>query len=560
MNEKEVGLFAGTVYTDARVITVDNALQSADAFWVRDGRFAAVGSRDEVIRLAGKDAKQVCLQGRTVVPGFVDSHLHILPLYHAGSRHEVPDLGPSETPDMESLIARMQERARTVPPGEWVIGRSYQDSKLGRHPTREDLDRISMRHPVRLHHSSFHVSCFNSLALRNAGITRETPDPAGGAFDRDASGEPNGVAREDAQLLVTSENIALGTETDLRAATVASKLSGNINPPLAMPSRDDMIQALNDRLSAFAARGITSVGIAGITPADYDRLCAIRDKGCPVRVYAMFFDHHLQDAVKIAAKHGWGDDRLKIGAIKVFHGHSLSGLTAWVNNEYAGRRNYFGIPPKRTQKELDALVQAIQANGFQAAIHANGDREIDMVLTAYERNAAAAPKPMRHRIEHASITNDSILQRARDTDTILVFHSYMYEHGDKVRAFGPERLSMMHPHRTALDMGVSVAGHSDWPVSAAEPLLRVEDLVRRCGSDGTPYGTEQCIAVDEAIRVMTLGGAYASHEEDIKGSISVGKLADFVVLGSDPREIPSQDIKDIEVVSTFIDGRCVWPV
>lgn len=543
------------VYSGATTITIDAALPAAEAFWVRDGRFAAVGTREQVLQAAGAGVREVRLDGRTVVPGFIDAHLHILPLYHAGSPHEVPDLGPAEVTDMEALIRRMQERARLAPPGEWVIGRSYQDTKLGRHPTRHDLDRISTRHPIRLYHSSFHISAYNSLALQNAGITRDTPDPPGGAFDRDASGEPSGIAREGAQAMVSPYSIALATLPATPAGATAAAPVYNRNPAPSVPTQTDMVQALRGRLEAFAARGITSIGIAGITPLDFERLQILCAEGSPVRIYAMFFDHHLRDLARITAAQGRGDTQLKIGAIKVFHGHSLSGLTAWVEGEYPGRRNYFGIPPKRTQAELDKLVQAIQDQGFQAAIHANGDREIDMVLTAYERAAAGQLEPKRHRIEHASITTEAILERARATGTVLVFHSYMYEHGDKVSGFGPERVAMMHPHRTALDMGVKVAGHSDWPVSAADPLLRVQDLVLRRGSDGTPYGTQQCITVDEALRVMTLGGAVASCEEDLKGSITPGKLADFVVLSTDPRTVAPETIKDIDVLAAYVGGR-----
>jgi len=218
------------VYVGARVITIDEALPEAEAFWVRDGRFAAVGSAEAVKRAgradearaagaagaAGTPVPVIDLDGATVVPGFIDAHLHIMPLYHAGSPHEVPDLGPEQVRDIDSLIERMRERARVVPAGQWLIGRSYQDTKLGRHPTRHDLDRISTAHPIRLYHSSFHVSAYNTLALRNAGITRDSPDPAGGAFDRDDSGDPNGVAREAAQGIVSPHLLAETADTKAR--------------------------------------------------------------------------------------------------------------------------------------------------------------------------------------------------------------------------------------------------------------------------------------------------------------------------------------------------------
>jgi len=543
-----------TVYTGARVICIDADRPEAQAFRVRDGRFVAVGTRDDAMRGAGPKVREVDLQGRTVVPGFIDAHLHILPLYHADSVFEMPDLGPAEVADMEALIRRMQQRAQVVPPGQWLLGRSYQETKLGRHPTRFDLDRISTVHPIRLYHASFHVSAYNTLALENAGITKDTPDPPGGSFDRDENGELMGIAREGAQKLVTPFSTS-----DARYDASTSEMGVGLNPPPLMPGPDEWVRGMVQRFEAFAARGITSVGIAGIGPRDLDRLNMAKTAGNPVRVYAMFYDHHLRDAEQTVQEHGWGDDRLRLGAVKVFHGHSLSGLTAWVSGEYPGRRNYFGIQPKRTQQELDDLVAKIQQRGFQAAIHANGDREIEMVLTAFERAAKlASAGKIRHRIEHASITNESILTRARDAGVTLVFHSYMFEHGDKISVFGPERLAMMHPHRTALDMGVHVAGHSDWPVSAADPLLRIQDLVTRAGQEGTVYGGNQRITVAEALQVMTAGGAYASQEDDIKGSISVGKLADFVVLGEDPRDVPPQKIKNISVVATYVGGEIAW--
>jgi predicted amidohydrolase YtcJ len=250
---------------------------------------------------------------------------------------------------------------------------------------------------------------------------------------------------------------------------------------------------------------------------------------------------------------------LRATSIKVFHGNSLSGRTCWLSEEYSDQPGYFGIPPARSQADLDKAFQAMHDAGFQIATHSNGDREIDMVLTAIERAQAKNPRPdARHRIEHASVMNQSMLERARKAGVILVFHSYMWEHGDKLASFGEKRLAMIHPYRTAIDMGIHVAGHSDSTVSAADPLLRIEDMVTRKGENGVGYGVNQRVSVEEAIKVWTLDGAYATFEEHDKGSITPGKLADFAVLRKDPRKVPPDSIKDIIVDATYIGGKNAW--
>ena len=536
------GLYADLVVVAANIITVDSANPRAQSLAVRGGKFVAVGSEAEVRALIGPDTRVIDAVGRTITPGFIDAHMHPSPTYPVTSRLGRVDASPANVGSIDDLAAALQEKAGITPAGEWVLGTRYQDTKLGRHPTRHDLDRASTTHPIRISHSSGHVSVVNSYALEMAGITRRTPDPAGGGFERDATGEPTGVVWENAIQLVN-----------------------RAGPPLPEPTREEELEGLGLTYESFLSKGITSVVDAGGSSASLRRYQDAVAHGQPVRVTIMFRNGYLADLKELNLRTGFGDDHLRIGPIKMFHGNSLSGRTCWLYEPYdilnpqTGKKDYYGIPPARTQEQLDELVFEIHEAGFQVAVHSNGDREIDMVLGAIEKALARSPKPdHRHRIEHASVANLEILERAKKLGVVLALHSYVWEHGDKMEAYGEARWGMMHANRTALDLGIPVAGNSDYGVSAADPLLRIQSMVTRTSAEGKVYGAEQRLSAEEAIAVWTLGSAYSTFDEDVKGSIEVGKLADFVILSEDPTAAPVDRIKDIAVEMTFIDGALVY--
>jgi predicted amidohydrolase YtcJ len=540
-----IGLFflsaataADAIYVNANVLTVDGSKPYGEAFAVENGRFTAVGTTAEIRRLATSATKVIDLKGMTVTPGFNDAHVHPVGVYDESSPYYTPWLGPEKVHNMDELIAALKAKADRTPAGEPVSGSRYQDTKLGRHPNRHDLDKASTRHPIMISHSSGHIVVVNSYVLEKSGVTKETKDPPGGSFDRDPDGTPNGVIRESARRLLTR----------------GAERSGEPRIPFA-----DEAQGYLRCFREYAARGITSVGIAGGSPQSFRLYTAVRDAGGPVRMGFMFSEASQAAVQALGLKSGFGDDRLRITSIKSFHGNSLSGRTCWLSEAYSDRPGYFGIPPARSQEDLDKAFQAMHDAGFQIATHSNGDREIDMVLTAIERAQARNPRPdARHRIEHASVMTQPLLERAKKAGVILVFHSYMWEHGDKLASYGEKRLALIHPYRTAIDMGIHVAGHSDSTVSAADPLLRIQDMVTRKGENGVGYGVNQRVTVEEAIKVWTLDGAYATFEEKIKGSITPGKLADFVVLRKDPRKLAPDAIRDIVIDSTYLGGERVW--
>jgi len=529
------------IYINGTVITVDPHRPYAEAFAVVNGRFSAVGTTAEIRRMATSTTKIIDLKGMTVTPGFNDVHLHPGPVYHEDSPYYTPWLGPEKVKTMDDLIAVLKAKADRTPPGQLVRGVRYQDSKLGGHPTRYDLDKVSTVHPIRISHSSGHVTAVNSYVIEASGITKNTKDPAGGSFDRDPDGTPNGVVRESATRL-------LRTNTSERERSDEERIP-----------RDAQFQGYVDCFLEYAKKGITSVGIAGGSASSFRTYDAVRKAGTTVRMAFMFSESSIPSVQAVGIKTGFGDDFLRITSAKVFHGNSFSGQTCWLSEPYEGRPDYYGIPPARSQEALDKAFQSMHDAGFQITTHSNGDREIDMTLTAIERAQANNPRPdARHRIEHASIMTLPLLERAKKAGVILVFHSYMWEHGDKLEAYGEKRLAMVHPYRTAIDMGVLVACHSDATVSAADPLLRIQDMVTRKGENGVVYGGNQCVTVEEAIKVWTIDGAYTTFEEEEKGSITPGKLADFVVLRADPRKVDPDKIKDIVIDGTYIGGVNVW--
>jgi predicted amidohydrolase YtcJ len=535
--------YADLVVVNARVITVDRENHRAEAFAVKSDKFIAVGTNTQIKKLAGEDTSVLNARGKAVTPGFIDAHLHPGPVYPAHSRLGKVDLGPASIKTMDELINALRSKAKATPTGQWVFGSRYQDTKLGGHPTRLDLDEVSTEHPISISHSSGHVSVVNSLALKNAGITKDTPDPPGGGFDRDENGVPNGVCREGAGRLARG---------------------GSPIPPSA--TREEKLNGYRQCFKNYLSKGITSIGDAGTGGSDMPFYLELINAGAPVvRINKMLGSRYLSRLKDLHLAGRFGDEHLRLGAIKLFHGNSLSGRTCWLYEPYevlnpkTGKKDYYGIQPGRSQEELDELIYDIHEAGFQVACHSNGDREIDMVLDAIEKALHRLPrKDHRHRIEHCSVVNPRILDRIKSLGVVLALHSYVYEHGDKMEDYGPKRWPMMHPNRSAVEMGIVVAGNSDSPVSTADPLLRIQSMVTRMTAEGKVYGPEQKVSVEAAIQIWTMGSAYASFEEDIKGSIEVGKLADFIVLSQDLTKVPLDEIKDIDIERTYVGGKLAF--
>lgn len=531
---------ADSVVINANILTLDANDSAATAIAVKNGRFIYVGNDSGVQLFIDEQTHVFDAEKKTLLPGFNDAHMHPM-MVEASAVY----LGQDKFPTTDAFIKRLQEHAATIPAGDWVLGWGYDDVKLGQHPARRDLDQVSKQHPILIQHVSGHVATANSVAYLAAGITAATDNPDGGSFLREPSGEPSGVCQERAACdLLYSERYP--------------------RPPRSLRGSIDGLKA---QLERFYSLGITSVADAFVTPGlmlVYE-LAAKEDQS--MRVNLIISDEHFSFAktVKFFESIGLrsllGSDVIRTGTIKVFHGNSFSGHTTWLHEPYANRPDYYGLPPERNQHELNEHIADIHDAGFQLAIHTNGDREIDMVLDAIEFALTNTPRlNHRHRLEHASIVNENILKRAKKLGVVLVLHSYIYENGDKMEAFGEHRYAMMHTNKSALEHGIPVAGNSDFPVSSANPMTRIRSLVTRQSMSGKVYGKEQIITPLQALKTYTQGGAFSSFEESSKGSIETGKYADYILMSNNPLLVPSDTLEETKILLTVIGGKIVYEV
>jgi len=525
-----------TIYINGRVITVDSNYPYAEAFAVSNERFIAVGTNAEIRELATSSANVIDLKGMTVTPGFYDTHLHPSPLYPEGSRNYVPRIGPDRVQTIDDLIAELKKLANVTPPGQTINARGYDSQTLGRHPNRWDLDKVSTVHPIRINESNSSY-VVNSYVIEASGITKDTPDPTGGIY-RDADGTPNGMFSWSYRGVNTSGSDSGRGRSGEERITYKEQVEGYINL-----FRD------------YSSRGITSITATRSSVQTFQMFQDAIKMGNRLRV-AFVHGGNLEGLKSAGIMAGFGNEYLRVSGVGSGHGGSFSGHTCWVSIPYEGRPDYYGVPPSRTQEELDRMVQEIHDAGLQYVTDSNGDRDIEMVITAIERAQAKNPRPdPRHRIDHASLITASQFERAKNAGIVIAMHSYIYEQCEQLDAYGNR---MIQGFRTALDIGVNVASHSDGDFSKVCAMTRLQSLVTRKGKNGKVYGADQRISVEEAIKVWTLGGAYTSFEENDKGSITPGKLADFIVLQKDPRDVDPDTIKDIVVDATYIGGVNVW--
>jgi predicted amidohydrolase YtcJ len=528
------------VVFNARVNTVDSTVQKAEAFAVKAGRFIAVGSDADIRALIGKGTQTFDARQMTIVPGFIDCHNHapgntLLYEVLVGNPYAV------EFVTISSIVDKLRAKARLTPAGTWVEGYFFDDTKVkdSRQLNIHDLDQVSTELPVAVHHRGGHTSFYNRKALEMAHINKDTPNPPGGTFDRDVNGELNGRVTDLARNALNK----VGT----RPALTEEQTMQRDRDGLAYISKQ------------FVRYGVTSVHHEG---GNLSALQQVRARG--ELLHRVSYESNgkvLEAMIAGGIMTGFGDEWIRFGATSE---HTVDG--SFSERTMALSTPYPGVAPPykgnvtETQDELNAWIERVHRSGIQVNCHANGDVAIDMVLTAVERAQRLFPRAdARPKITHCTLINDDLLRRIKAAGAVpAAFTSYAYYNPDKFVFYGEQLMKRCMAYRSFLDAGIPVAAGSDFSPGPFDPRMAIQGMVTRTGWDGKTWGANQRISVEEALRVNTLNGAYNSHEEAIKGSITPGKVADFVVLSDDIFTMDRQKIKDVQIVRTVVGGSTVY--
>lgn len=516
------------VVINARVFTSDPALPQAEAFAVKGDKFLAVGSSADIRNIAAPGTEIIDAEGMFVTPGFIDAHSHP----SGAGVNELVQVNADRRSIVEIKEA-IAERARNTPNGQWVRAFKYDDTKLaeGRPLNRFDLDEAAPQNPVVVGHRGGHTGVYNSMALAMAGVTAETPDPADGRFYRDANGVLTGLVAEQARYVFRD---LIPTDSTREERKEGVKLISQLMTAAGLTSVHQTGGGQNDMIAYQDARA---------------------EDGLRFRMYLFPRGQLFFDLVNAGVRTGMGDEVFRIGAVKFGADGSASERTMRMSTPYEGRPDDYGILTM-SQQEIHEAVENAHRHDFQIGIHANGDVTIDMVLNAYERVQRLWPREdPRHRIEHCSLVNPELLSRIKAAGVIPApFYTYAHYHGNKWVDYGEEKMQWMFAHKSFLDYDIPVAPASDYTPGPYEPLMAIQSMVTRKDFEGRVWGPNQRISIDQALKVCTMNGAYASFEENIKGSITVGKLADFVILADAPHDVNPDQIKNIEVVRTVVGG------
>jgi len=531
---------AELVVFNAKVYTVDTPLPRAEAFAVRSGKFIAVGSTEDIKGLIGKSTQTLDARGMTIVPGFNDSHNHapgntLLYEVLVGNPYEV------EFVTIDSIVDKLRVKAQKTPTDTWVEGYFFDDTKVKdkRTLTIHDLDRVSTSLPVAVHHRGGHTAFYNSKAFQMAGITKATPNPPGGTYDHDASGELNGR--------VTDNAFVIFDKVGKRSAFSSEESMRRDREGLAYISKQ------------FVRFGLTSVCHES---GNLHALEQVRARGDLLHRVSYEADGpELEAMVSAGMTTGLGDEWIKLGATCEHTADgSFSERTMAMSVPYPNMSSGYKGNVVETQEVLNAWCERVHRAGIQLNCHANGDVAIDHVLTAYERALRLLPQPdARPKITHCTLINDELVRRIKAIGAVpALFTSYAYYNPDKFSFYGEDLMKRCMAYRTLLDAGIRATGGSDFDPGPFSPLMGIQGMVTRTGWNGEVWGANQRITVDDALRVYTINGAYATKEEAIKGSIAPGKLADYVVLAEDPHTVDQGTIKDIRIVRTVVGGATVY--
>jgi predicted amidohydrolase YtcJ len=531
-----------TIFKNGNILTMEEAAPRAEALATQFSRIYRVGKTSEIEKLAKPETKIIDLKGQTLLPGFIDTHNHFC-LYALLT--DQADCRPAAgCVRGEDVVEALRVKAKNTSPGKWIMGWGYAPYLLDdkKDLTRKDLDRASKEHPICLVHVSVHGAVVNSMALKELGYSRETPDPSGGKIHRDANGDPNGIL---------SESAFMGP-LFFQSPSIFMKMMAEYDKE----ARADMMM----RCAAYYHQ----LGLVGVhdplvdTPTLRTYQEAAEGGRFPFRVYAYILNQRADPLVSAGVNRGFGSEWIKIGAIKIFLDGGMSSRTAAVFEPYVGGGGGTGIL-NYDQEGINHEIRKFDRAGYQISVHAQGDRALDRLLTAFEK-VMDKGNPLRHHIVHAGNLTAPQIDRVEELGLYIASQANFFSLlGDGfIEAYGPNRSQDLYPFGTILKRKIKLSLSSDCPVADPNPLIGVRDAVLRRTASGQEIGPSECMTAEQALTLYTREAGYFSFEEKERGTLKEGKMADLVVLDKDPMALSPEAIPDCRVTMTVVGGKIVY--
>jgi hypothetical protein len=530
---------AATIFINGSIITIDEDDRICDAVAVAGNKIVFVGSSSEALTHKSAQTDVIDLKGRTLIPGFIDAHCHAAT--YGVAQLQLP-CSPRDVSSIDDLLKSISRRASTTPSGEWILGRGYNHLSMRekRHPTCWELDSAAPNHKVFLVRTCGHLAVANSRVLDEFNIGPATPDPEGGKIDKDSHGRPTGLLYEQAAMRIRMQT---------------------------QPSTAELETALKKMNADFLRLGITSLHDAsGVNPEEIRVFQKGANEGwIKVRLYLMvrsagsvcqLGDSFLQTGLVT----GFGNERVRLGPYKIMIDGAGSSGSAAMKNPYPGDSENYGIL-NISEQELNERIENAHRCGYQIALHAIGDKAIEMALDGYARALTRYPRSNhRHRIEHCGFLSDALLQKMIALEVIPALGlPFLYELGENyLEIYEQNDLLRAYPLGSLLRSGVKAALSSDAPVIHPNPMHGLYFALAHKTKSGRSIAPEQKVGMLQALRAYTMHGAYASFEEEIKGSIEPGKLADLVVLSRNILSAPTEELLDVSVDLTMLDGEILY--
>lgn len=537
-------LAADQIFSGGPIVTMDASQPSAEAIAIADGKIIAVGKEAEIHQLKTAATEIVDLAGHTLVPGFIDGHSHFAMATTSANWANLSGAPVGTATSIADVVALLEAQAKRTgsAPGDWVIGFGYDADTLadGRQMTRDDLDAAFPNNPVIAIHVSFHGAVLNSQAFAAIGYDETTPTPPGGVIvRREGSNEPLGL------LMETAWFPAVGA--------------------MPQPNRETRLENIKLAQKFYASNGVTTAQDGLTSIEDFELFQEAARRGDLVLdLVALGSSRNLKDFVALKSQYEDYNNRLKIGGIKIVTDGSPQGKTAFFTKPFltsgpGGEQNWRG-EPMASPASIEHLLGTVYASGLRAFVHANADAAVDILLNAHKKHLDAAGDDSRTVIIHSQfIRRDQLEDYARYGMVPSFFSNHAFFWGDvHVENLGKERAHFLSPMKSASDLGIHFTNHNDYIVTPLDQLFTVWTAVNRVSRSGNIIGAEERITPEQALRAITLDGAWQYQEEDTKGSITVGKLADLVVLDNNPLTVEPMNIKDITVLATYKEGRKIF--